>query len=174
MVANEKSLNISFSLYIDLMTLWLSVESYNGTHWTCGPINVWGQRTDAKVCHCFLWKSYFGIFRPNCIWDYIIVQGKNGGEAKSYPNLDQTFQAEWNELNFPVTKIQPQPKQFSGPSLINFPEDRHLSRNMLYLNAGLWNLIINKCYVFFAFDGFVWFEICRIWRLYLETNFATL
>jgi hypothetical protein len=33
---------------------------------------------------------------PNCI----IVEDKNGGEKKGYPNLDQTFQAEFNELLF--------------------------------------------------------------------------
>ena len=31
---------------------------------------------------------------------YIFIEDKNGGQGKDYPNLDQTFQAEFNELLF--------------------------------------------------------------------------
>jgi hypothetical protein len=39
----------------------------------------------------------------NCI----IVEDKNGGERKGYPNPDQTFQAEFNELLFISIALKP-------------------------------------------------------------------
>ena len=32
--------------------------------------------------------------------DCIIIEDKNGGQGKGYPNPDQTFQAEFNEMPF--------------------------------------------------------------------------
>ena len=37
---------------------------------------------------------------PSANTGCIIIEDKNGGQGKGYPNLDQTFQAEFNELLF--------------------------------------------------------------------------
>jgi hypothetical protein len=34
------------------------------------------------------------------LYDCIFIEDKNGGQGKGYPNPDQTFQAEFNELLF--------------------------------------------------------------------------
>ena len=42
--------------------------------------------------------------------DCIIIEDKNGAQGKGYPNPDQTFQAEFNELLFYFDCIEAEPE----------------------------------------------------------------
>ena len=57
------------------------------------------------MSHIIIWKSLIdsikSITQPTKLAPYcIIIEDKKGGQGEVYPNLDQTFQAEFNELLF--------------------------------------------------------------------------